>query len=866
MVGDGPIAQAEFLSLDGDFFEGHAAVAPSGMVVEGAFELRPFDEAGKLIFFGGGDFAVVFAEFGRDVNKTELMENFFFGAAGDEEGGVAGFDGGFEKAVFVQAQAAFDGALAHDNVVFLAAGEVSEGEGKFGVADDAEIGLNAAFDNDGGFGFAVGADAEDGGLFRKKVEDFGRFFGGGEEVDVTNNFFVAAQTAGGTAADDIGVLAEIFEEGFGGDHGVAEEMARGVLAAELDAGNDVGLGFGAEAGELRDFILLTGFFQLFQRGDAELVVHGFDFFRTDAGDGEHLDEAGRDGGFEFVVVGEFSRGEEFADFEVDFFADAFDFGFGIGREKGDERLADGFEGAGGIDVGAGFEGVLAFEFEEGGYLGEDLRDLLVIHGWKINWKWRGGKLEDEGAMLLTLTTTFSPATDLGFLLHKNPGRVQAFTLSFGTARVFYPEATAERCTVALQIEVDPVGLVRNRRGPAGEGGALEQYVNDRPYAASSFLSVAIAEVFGSALSGSSKERPELVNTPMPLTVALAALPCRGGEEFLRKIFEPLGYAVTARRLALDEKFPDWGESAYHQVELANTVSVQVLLTHLYVLVPVLDNDKHYWVGDAEVEKLLRHGEGWLGTHPEREAITRRYLKNQRSLVDEALERLVGDVETAVEAAADLRSQEEEVVEKAISLNEQRLGAVLAVLKASGARRVLDLGCGEGRLLQALLKEKQFAEIVGMDVSHRVLEMAQDRLHYERMPELQRQRLKLLHGSLIYRDQRLAGFDAAAVVEVIEHLDPPRLAAFERVLFECARPATVVITTPNREYNVKWETLPAGKFRHRDHRFEWTRKEFQEWAKRVADKGGYDVRFLAVGPEDLVLGSPTQMGVFERSRP
>jgi 3' terminal RNA ribose 2'-O-methyltransferase Hen1 len=466
-------------------------------------------------------------------------------------------------------------------------------------------------------------------------------------------------------------------------------------------------------------------------------------------------------------------------------------------------------------------------------------------------------------MLLTLTTTHQPATDIGYLLRKNPGRPQSFSLSFGKAYVFYPEATPARCSIALLIEVDPVGLVRNRRGPAGEGGALEQYVNDRPYAASSFLSVAIAEVFGTALAGKSKERPELVETPLPLSATLSALPCRGGQEFLRKLFEPLGYKISARRLPLDQTFADWGDSSYFQVELEARLPLQQLLSHLYVLVPVLDNDKHYWVGDDEVEKLLRHGEGWLASHPEREAITRRYLKHQRSLVDDALAQLVDESEPHPDDAAELKALEEEAVEQKINLNEQRLGAVLAALKSSGAARVLDLGCGEGRLLQALLKEKQFTEIVGMDVSHRPLEIARDRLHFDRLPPIQKERIRLLHGSLIYRDQRLAGFDAAAVVEVIEHLDTARLAAFERVLLECAKPKSIVITTPNREYNVKWETLPAGRFRHRDHRFEWTRAEFQSWGNGVATRFGYNVRFVPVGPEDSAVGSPTQMGVFTK---
>ena len=466
-------------------------------------------------------------------------------------------------------------------------------------------------------------------------------------------------------------------------------------------------------------------------------------------------------------------------------------------------------------------------------------------------------------MLLTISTSYQPATELGYLLHKRPGRVQSFELAFGTAHVFYIEATEQICTAALMLEIDPVGLVRNRRGPGGEGFALEQYVNDRPYAASSFLSVAISNVFSSALAGNSKERAELAKTPIPLTAKLSVVPCRGGEEFLRRLFEPLGYRVDTVHHPLDEQFPEWGEGPYFGVEISQTVTLRDLLTHLYVLIPVLDNDKHYWIGDDEVEKLLRHGEKWLATHPQREQIVRRYLKHRRHLADMALERLTEADPVVEEEDAEERDSQEEKVEERISLNEHRLNTVLSVLKAAGAKSVLDLGCSHGNLLRRLLADKEFERIVGLDVSHRALEIAAERLHLDRMPERQRKRIELLHGSLIYRDQRLAGFDAAAVVEVIEHLDLPRLSAFERVLFEFARPGTVVVTTPNVEYNVRFETLPAGKLRHRDHRFEWTRVEFQAWAKGVAERFGYRVRFLAVGPEDPEVGPATQMGVFER---
>ena len=468
---------------------------------------------------------------------------------------------------------------------------------------------------------------------------------------------------------------------------------------------------------------------------------------------------------------------------------------------------------------------------------------------------------DSPIMLLTLLTTHSPATDLGYLLYKNPARPQSFDMGFGIAHVFYPEASESKCTAALLLDIDPVGLVRNRRGPAGESFSLEQYVNDRPYTANSFLSVAIAQVFGSALSGNSRERPELVKTPIPLTARISVLRCGGGEIFLRRLFEPLGYTVQATHHPLDEKFPQWGEGAYFTVELSNTITVHDLLTHLYVLIPVLDNDKHYWVGDDEVEKLLRHGDSWLAAHPEKEQIVSRYLKHRKHLADEALARLMDADPQEAEEISERHATEEEQVEQKISLNEQRQNTVLSVLKSRGARRVLDLGCSYGNLLRRLLDDKQFEQIVGLDVSHRALEIAADRLHLDRMPDRQRQRIQLLHGSLIYRDQRLAGFDAAAVVEVIEHLDEPRLSAFERVLFEFAKPTTVIVTTPNIEYNIRFETLPAGQFRHRDHRFEWTRGQFQNWATAVAHRFGYAVRFLPVGPEDAEVGSPTQMGVF-----
>ena len=465
-------------------------------------------------------------------------------------------------------------------------------------------------------------------------------------------------------------------------------------------------------------------------------------------------------------------------------------------------------------------------------------------------------------MLLTITTTHRPATDLGYLLHKNPSRLQSFPLPFGRADVFYPEAEPERCTAALLLDIDPLSRTRPRGG-ANDAPWLERFINDRPYVASSYLSVAIASVFGSALAGRSRERPELVEQAIPLEVRLPTLPSRDGSGLIRSLFEPLGYCVHVDGHPLDAGFPEWGDSPYFSVTLQADTRLQDLLAHLYVLLPVLDDAKHYWVGDDEVDKLLRFGAGWLSDHPHQELISGRYLKRQRGLVRQALAQLLETGQSDPDDAARRKEQGEARLEAPIRLGEQRIQAVLDTLRELGAERVIDLGCGEGRLIGEMLKEPAIRSITGLDVSHRALELASQRLRLDTLPASQRERVRLLHGSLTYRDRRLSGHDAAVAMEVIEHIDPPRLAAFEETIFGAAKPGAALITTPNVEYNALFHGLPDGAFRHLDHRFEWTRDEFRAWAHGVAGRRGYDVRFQDIGPEDAARGAPTQMGVFTR---
>lgn len=480
-------------------------------------------------------------------------------------------------------------------------------------------------------------------------------------------------------------------------------------------------------------------------------------------------------------------------------------------------------------------------------------------------------------MLLTVSTTGRPATDLGYLLHKHPDRVQSLTVSVGTAYVFYPEAAEDRCTAALLLEVDPVALVRGRR-PADGGFSLGQYVNDRPYAASSMLAMALKQVFRTAFTGRCDARPQLAAGPIPLEIRVPALPCRGGAGLAERVFGPLGWQVEAVTAPLDPVFPDWGEAGYADVRLTGRLRLADALNQLYVLLPVLDDAKHYWVSADEVDKLIKAGGGWLAGHPEQALISRRYLAHQRELTRAALARLAevddtdpGEIDNAVGdpqdgAGPDGAAPDGAAPDPLVPLSEQRRGAVLAALRSAGARRVGDFGCGDGALTRELLADHTIEEIVAADVSVRALHLAARRLRLDSLPPAQRERVRLFQTALTYRDERLAGLDAAVLMEVIEHVDPPRLAALERAVFGDAAPGTVVVTTPNAEYNVRFEGLVPGAMRHRDHRFEWTRGQFRDWAGRVAATFGYQVRFLPVGGDDPETGPPTQLAVFTREAP
>ncbi len=198
---------------------------------------------------------------------------------------------------------------------------------------------------------------------------------------------------------------------------------------------------------------------------------------------------------------------------------------------------------------------------------------------------------------------------------------------------------------------------------------------------------------------------------------------------------------------------------------------------------------------------------------------------------------------------------------ASELHEERLETVIRHLLDAGAGSVVDLGCGRGELLLRLAREGSIERIVGIDLDTAALSEARRSLGLG--PDGGRGRVRALFGSFERDDPRLRGFDAATLVETIEHVDPRRLSLVEQTVFARCAPGTVLITTPNQEYNVV-HGLPPGAMRHPDHRFEWTRGKFRGWATGVARRHGYAVRFIDIGPPDPTLGSSTQMARFTRT--
>lgn len=459
-------------------------------------------------------------------------------------------------------------------------------------------------------------------------------------------------------------------------------------------------------------------------------------------------------------------------------------------------------------------------------------------------------------MLINITVTGENAKALSYILWKNPEHIFDREFSSGHVVVFFSEYSDQKATASMLVLVDTVGMVRSEWGKMSSS-----YVDHRPYAASSITSVALKEAYSSAFAGKSEtaEIDAIIKQKLPVEIELSSVWTKGGVQNVHDFFEPINYAVKAEKLPYESKWLK-SDSNVFNITLTGMQTIPDLLRHLYVLLPALDNKKHYFVDGNEIAKLLSHGEGWLETHPHKERIVSRYLIHRHNLIEEALEQLTEDI-----LDEDTEEGTEEAVERPIRLQEERLQTALAVLRTldPAPLKLGDLGCGSGDFIRLIENDRAFPEVIGMDVSSKALQLAEKRLHLDRRNAWQMPKISFIHGSLVYKDSRLKGLDAILLLEVIEHIDAAKLPIIEYNIFEFLSPGYVFVSTPNQEYNSLFPSIEKNALRHRDHRFEWTRNEFKQWSDAIAVKYSYEVEFFNIGPCDDNLGAPTQMAVFKK---
>ena len=471
-------------------------------------------------------------------------------------------------------------------------------------------------------------------------------------------------------------------------------------------------------------------------------------------------------------------------------------------------------------------------------------------------------------MLLTITYEPEPgpdegvgvdATVFGYLLHKHPAKVQTFSAPVGEIHVLYPEATARRCTVAVLLEVDPVGLVRNKRF-RGDSGSLDHYVNDRPYVASSMLAVALGTVFRTAMTGRSDSYAELAAAPLPLRVEIPVASSRGDEEnLIRRVFEPCGWAVTEHRIPLDVDPPEWGPSRYSAVTLTGRIragrgaaSAVRAAAGARRCQALLGRRRRGRQAAARAEGLAARPPGARADHPAlpaAPAFAGPHCRGPAHRADRGRDRRRGgERDRGTSQAARRRARE------------TRSSTCCAI---EGACSVVDMGCGEGALLRGWRRILGSRRIVGVDVSARSLDGGAGHAARHRRPTAERERIVLLHGSVVYRDERLAGYDAMVLMEVVEHVDPSRLAALEDAVFGRRGTTAVMVTTPTPS-TTRCTHARRGSDPSRGSPVRVDQDAVPRLGRRGRRRFGYRA-ICASRHEDVEHGPPTQLALFVKLR-
>ncbi|TDL78499.1 3' terminal RNA ribose 2'-O-methyltransferase Hen1 [Peribacillus frigoritolerans] len=445
-------------------------------------------------------------------------------------------------------------------------------------------------------------------------------------------------------------------------------------------------------------------------------------------------------------------------------------------------------------------------------------------------------------MQLTIKATGDNVKAISYLLSKNPNNLYERNHKGHLVRLFYSKFEETELEVTIFVTPDPIDLVKNNSNSYD----ITHYINDREFAVSSLFCSFIRSALGTALNGQPKEEySEWVNYRFSFQFEFGPVVSSLSDKQLKDLFEPIGYEVAISRPDIEYSFEMKDKSSARSICLKGMKTLQNGLRQLFVLIPVIDNYKHYYIDDKEIEKLERYGEGWLEDHPKRDYIYRQSLRFKEIFS------IVENKKT--------EEKKEEKIEK-VRLNDLRYEKIIDFVNQMKPRSIVDFGSGEGKLSVRLGFADGVKEIMAVEPSQSATLKAIER--FDKVKNKEKFVVpETIWGSLFYYDERLKGKDVMILCEVIEHIDEFRLPKVLDTILHDYQPNALIITTPNREYNEIYDM--EDHFRHNDHRFEWTRAEFRHWCEERNHRKIYDLQFEGIGEEHDRHGFPTQMCVFVR---
>ncbi|MDN4617361.1 3' terminal RNA ribose 2'-O-methyltransferase Hen1 [Paenibacillus sp. PsM32] len=482
-------------------------------------------------------------------------------------------------------------------------------------------------------------------------------------------------------------------------------------------------------------------------------------------------------------------------------------------------------------------------------------------------------------MYLTIKATGEHANMISHLLAKNPHNLYDRTEKGARVRLVYTSFEPHDTEAILFVTPDPIELVKG----TPDHYDITQYINDRELAVSSLFCSYIRPALGTALNGKPKaDYMNWVDYQFDLQMTFGPVASDLPDHVVESLFQPLGYEVQMERGEIDYSFDLKNRSTVRHIQISGQQTLQQMLRQVYILIPVLDNYKHYYINEDEIERLRRYGEGWLSTHPQHDLMIKRSLRfaplikeyEQQVANDASMDTLLTEISThsVEDATAQAESAEpleiidglETTIEPpVVRLNELRYRAIVEQVSLLPQRKqVIDFGAGEGKLSVRL------GQIEGVEQVWAVEPSMQSQLRaIDRFAKLEGRTDDVIPvittGSLFYRDERWIDQDVIILCEVIEHINEVRLPQVIHTLFTDYRPQTLIITTPNREYNEVYD-MDTEEIRHADHRFEWTRAEFEQYCTQWIQNRPYTFTISGIGEKHEQYGQPTQMVVFHRT--